>query len=268
MDTVKQFLSEGQLGKAIEQAQQTLRQTPADNDLRACLVELLCLAGDLERADEVLTNLAKHHPDWIPGAANLRQLLRAQQARVALREGKLADDVVATGGPALEALLALNLHLCQEEFDEAAEAVKTLEATREPSEFQVGESAGVIRDCDDSLNGFLEGLGTDGKYYLWQWSEIQALQFHLPTSPVELVWRRADIELTDGRQGEAFLPLTYAASTTDTQRMGRETDWVEHAPGLVTGVGLKLFLVGDAAVTLDGLQRVERVEAAEISNAV
>lgn len=269
MDAIKQYLSAGQLQQAIEKTQQDLRQAPGASNLRACLVELLCLAGQLERANEVLTNLAKHNPDWVPGSANLRQLLRAQQARLALRKGQMADDVIATPGASLEALLALNLHLSSGQFEEAQAAAEVLEAAREEAVFQVGEAHGDIRDCDDSLNGYIEGLGTDGHYYLWQWSEIESLQLHSPTSPVELVWRRAVLDLTDGRQGEAFLPLTYAGSTTDLQLMGRETDWTEHAPGLVTGLGQKLFLVGDAAVTLEGVQQIERYRApAEATNAI
>lgn len=263
MDVIKQYLSAGQLQEAIEHLQQELRQSPGASDLRACLVELLCIAGDLARADEVLAHLAKHHQDWLAGAANLRQLLRAQQARLALREGKLADDVVATPGESLEALLELNLHFSNGDIEKAREAAATLEAVRGDDVFQAGEAQGAIRDCDDSLNGYIEGLGTDGYYYLWQWNEIDALRFQKPSSPIELIWRRALIELADGRQGEAFLPLTYATSATDAQKLGRETDWVEHAPQLVTGLGLKMFLLGDAAVSLEGVQDVERVTPVE-----
>ena len=263
MDSIKQYLSDGQLQQAIEKTQQDLRESPGASDLRACLVELLCMAGQLERADEVLTTLAKHNPDWIPGSANLRQLLRAQQARLALRKGQLADDVIATPGPALEALLAVNLHLANGQSEEAKAASEALEANRESCVFQVGDGVGEIRDCDDSLNGYIEGLGTDGRYYLWQWSEIESLQLHAPTSPVELIWRRAVIDMSDGRQGEAFLPLTYAGSVTDAQKLGRETDWTEQVPGVVTGLGQKLFLVGDIALTLEGLKQVVRVRETE-----
>jgi type VI secretion system protein ImpE len=268
MDIVKEYLSSGQLQQAIDQAQQRLREEPADLDLRACLVELLCLAGQLERADDVLTSLARQNPDWLPGSANLRQLLRAQQARLALRKGQLADDVVVSAGASLEALLALNLHLSSGKLAEASQAAELLEALRTPCEFQVNGQAGDIRDCDDSLNGYLEGLGTDGCYYLWQWAEIDAVQFHAPASPVELIWRRAVLDLADGRQGEAFIPLTYPDSVTDAQKLGRETDWNEVAPGVVTGVGQKLFLFGESAVAFESLKRIERVHAEETSNAV
>lgn len=268
MDAIKQLLSAGQLQQAIEHAQQSLRQAPANGELRACLIELLCLAGDLERADDLLTHLVKRHPAWLSGATNVRQLLRAQQARIALRQGRLAEDVVAPAGPELEALLSLHLHLSQGDIESACQDAIQLELNREIVHFRIGEAVGPLRDCDDSLNGFLEGLGTDGRYYLWLWKDIQSVQLHSPGSPVELIWRRATIDLLDGRQGEAFLPLTYAASVSDSQKMGRETDWLCHADDLVTGLGLKLYLLGDEAVSFDGVQFIDRYPAEGQQDAV
>lgn len=268
MDAIKQYLDAGQLQRAIDQAQQALRLAPAANGLRACFVELLCLAGQLDRADEVLASFAKHHPDWAVGAVNLRQLVRAQCARLALQRGQLADGLVATPGVSLEALLALNLHLFRGQRDQAKAASDALEQARSKCIFRVGDIQGEIRDCDDSLNGYLEGLGTDGRYYLWQWSEIQTIHFHIPSSPIELVWRRAELELVDGGHGEAFLPLTYAASATDLQQLGRATDWVDHGLGLATGVGLKMHLVGDSVVALDGRRQLERQQTEVACDAI
>lgn len=263
MEPIRQYLSTGELTPAIEATQAHLRDTPSASDWRACLVELLCMANDLERADQVLAHLARHHPDWLAGAANLRQLLRAQQARLALREGQLADDVVASPGDSLEALLKLHAARGRGDTEAASEAADALEALRSPAHFQCGEAKGPVRDCDDSLNGYLEALGTDGHFYLWQWSELERIHFEAPASPLEWVWRRARVALTSGREGEVLLPLTYATSETDAQKLGRETDWVEQAPGLVTGLGLKLLLLGEEAMPLDGRLELERRSRAE-----
>lgn len=257
MEAIRELLSSGQLDEAITQAQDILRKDPSATDVRACLIELLCLDGQLERADEMLMSLAKHQPDWLAGAANLRQLMRAQHSRLALADGKLADDVVATPGDQLEALLAVNLNLTEGKPEAASEAARNLEAGRTDTRYRVGDQEGDFRDCDDSLAGFFEGLGTDGHYYLWLWSDIQEVEFHAATSPVELIWRRASVTLKDGRQGEVFVPLTYLRSQTANQKLGRETDWQEHDGGLVTGLGLKTFLLGDDAVTLESVRRLE-----------
>lgn len=260
MDAIGQKLSAGQLQEAITEAQDTLRSKPAAADVRAMLIELLCLDGQLERADEMLMSLARYQPDWLAGAANLRQLMRAEHARKALVGGKLADDVVATSGQALEALVSVQAGLAAGDLAAATEAAATLEQARIPARFRVGDAEGELRDCDDSLNGFFEGLGADGHYYLWAWDTILTVDFHPVASPVETIWRRADVELVDGRRGEMFVPLTYSRSVSDAQKLGRETDWQSHADALVTGLGLKLFLLGDDAITLEGVKRIERLD--------
>lgn len=263
MDAIAQRLSEGQLEEAIARAQDILRSKPAAVEVRASLIELLCLDGQLERADEMLMSLAKYQPAWLAGAANLRQLMRAEHARQALVGGQLADDVVATSGEALEALVQVQAGLAAGDLHAAEVAATELEQARSPARFRVGEAEGDLRDCDDSLNGFFEGLGADGHYYLWAWSSIRTIDFHPVTTPVERIWRRADVELLDGRRGEIFVPLTYSRSLTPHQKLGRETDWQNHSDSLVTGLGLKLFLVGDEAVTLDNVSRIERTDVPE-----
>lgn len=264
MDAIKEHLATGSLVQAIEEAQQQIRSRPGEAGLRALLIELLCVAGELARADEMLGALARHHPDWLAGAANLRQLIRAQHARAAFHQGKLADNVIAGEGEDLQALLALKLAINEGDIKAAEEASARLEELRVRTGFCLGELEGDIRDCDDSLCGFLEALGTDGRFYLWRWSEMEAIDFHPPTSPVELVWRRADVELTSGQQGEVFIPLVYEGSKTDREHLGRVTDWYEHSPSLVTGTGLKQFLVGEEAIGLDALKRAERVAVAYV----
>ncbi|NWO05756.1 MAG: tetratricopeptide repeat protein [Alteromonadaceae bacterium] len=262
MDAIKQHLVSGSLEKAINEAAQLVRTKPGDAEARASLIELLCVSGELERADEMLGALARHHPDWLAGAANLRQLMRAQQARLAFHQGQLADDVVANESEDLQALLALMLAKAEGDLDSAEAAALSLEEQREKIDFRLGDAEGDIRDCDDSLCGFLEALGTDGKFYLWRWSEIEAIDFHPPGSPVELAWRRADVELASGQQGEVFVPLIYQSSTTDQEKLGRVTDWQEHSARLVTGLGLKQFLVGNDVVGLESVRRAERLVTA------
>ncbi|WP_115719851.1 type VI secretion system accessory protein TagJ [Gallaecimonas mangrovi] len=251
-------LNAGLLDEAIDVAQQAVKDNPADLDLRAKLIELLCLDGQLQRADDSLASLVKREPQWIGGAANLRQLLRAQQARQAFHQGQLADDVVAAEGPALEALIALKSQLAAGNETAAYQAAALLEESRG------GEGPlADVRDCDDSLGPYLECLGTDGKFYLWRFDEIAAIQFHPPTSPLETLWRRAQVSLNDEREGEVFIPLTYATAGDNRQKLGRETDWQQQGE-LVTGVGLKLFLVGEEALSLIELAATTAAEARHV----
>jgi len=75
---------------------------------------------------------------------------------------------------------------------------------------------------------------------------------YLGRRPRDLAWRRASLTVTDGPDGEVYMPVIYwsdAPDLSDDLRLGRATDWRENA-GLVRGVGQRTFLVGDAAVSV------------------
>lgn len=263
MQPIADLLATAQLDDAITSLQEQIRSAPHNTDLRALLIELLCISDELERADEQLAFLMKHHPQLGIGSINLRQLVRAQQTRRAFHRGEtsadqFSDSIVSTAGAELEALLALHLHRASADTSAAAEAAAQLEQLRQPAHFCSNAGSGEIRDCDDSLNGFLEGLGADGKYYLWPWHSIERLEFFPPATAAELVWRRAAVVLCDGRQGELFIPITYINNQTPQQQLGRETDWQEVKPALITGLGQKMLLLGDTAIAITAIEQLVR----------
>ncbi|MDW2245307.1 protein of avirulence locus, partial [Vibrio sp. 1287] len=50
----KNALSEGQLQQALELLIEAIKVSPKDASLRSSFIELLCIDGDFERADEQL----------------------------------------------------------------------------------------------------------------------------------------------------------------------------------------------------------------------
>src|SRR5947209_10684988 len=71
----------GRLQDAIAAALAEVKQHPTDTGRRGFLVELLCFAGDLERADKHLDALGTQDPQAAVGVSLFRQLIRAEQAR-------------------------------------------------------------------------------------------------------------------------------------------------------------------------------------------
>lgn len=278
MQLIHNLLAASRLDDAISALQEQLRESPANTDLRALLIELLCINNDLERADEQLGFLMKHHPELGVGTINLRQLIRAQQARRAFHQGLACNDIVIECTPvtdqaassngadrsaAAKALLAIQYHIANADNDAATSAALELEEHRAPSWFwlDTADTDPVpVRDCDDSLNSYLEGLGTDGKYYLWSWQRIDSVDIAPPATLLERVWRRASVVLDDGRQGEVFLPMSYVNSHSAHQRLGRESDWHARTPRFVTGQGQKMLLAGEDAIALNQIKRLVRVQ--------
>src|SRR5690606_40525017 len=64
--TVKQLqalIKQGELISATEYAIAALKDDPANADIRATYIELLCVQGALEKADQQLDMMVRQHPD-------------------------------------------------------------------------------------------------------------------------------------------------------------------------------------------------------------
>ena len=65
---------------------------------------------------------------------------------------------------------------------------------------------------------------------------VAAIEFHAPERRRDLLWRRASMTVTDGPEGDVYLPVLYAGAADgadDGARLGRITEWQggERHPG-------------------------------------
>lgn len=268
MKQLNSLISSGQLQPALEHALAVLRDDPLHAQMRAVYVELLCIAGALDKADNQLDMIVRQHPDFLLGAVNVRQLIRAETARRDFYQGGMTATLFGEPTAMFSALLKLRLALQEDDVNAAGQAAIEMEQLRPPVAMEHGEQLhSDIRDLDDSLGGFLELFGTDGKYYLASFAQIASLKLHPPKSLLDYIWRRVDISIVDGPQGEAFLPLIYVAAGKDIHadpaiQLGRATDWHEHNASLITGSGQKMLLLGEQAVALGDLLELTSVSEA------
>lgn len=263
MKQLQALIKQGELIAATERAMKLLRDDPANADVRAVYIELLCIQGALEKADQQLDMMVRQHPDFLVGAVNLRQLIRAASARHDFYNGGMTATLFGEPDAMFEALLSLRLALKEQDTDAAVKAANTLEDLRGAVALDInGETAADVRDLDDSLAGYLELFGTDGQYYLAKFSEIDSLQLKKPESLLDTVWRRAEIVIKDGPQGEVFVPVTYVDSLKVSERLGKDTNWQQHHEQLVTGAGQKMLLVGDEALTLTEVRQLSLSDSA------
>ena len=70
---------------------------------------------------------------------------------------------------------------------------------------------------------------------------------------LENIWLRVEIIIKDGPSGTAHLPLVYANSTTDIEKLGQISDWEELGDELTIGKGMKMLFVNDEAITISNL---------------
>ena len=257
-NTLQALLRAEKLDDAIEHLNVEVRNNPMSIDRRALLAELLCVAGNLDRADTVLNAITNIDPGAMVGVALFRQLVRAEQARQQFcSEGRVPEFVVKP-----DALLELELRaaiaLREGDRGAVAELLAQREAARAPIACVVdGESADDFRDLDDLCAAHIEIFSSTGKYFWVPVSAIVTIEFRKPETRRDLLWRRAQLTVADGPDGEVFLPCIYASQEmTIAHRLGHQTDFSDLAEKTVLGAGLRTFLIGDESKTILELGRI------------
>jgi len=255
----KQLFEAGQLAEAITAASQELREHPADTGRRGFLVELLCFAGELDRADTHLDTLSTQDPQAAMGIAQFRQLVRAEQARQQFfGEGRL-PEFLQTPSEALRRYLEASICLRDERNEEAGRLLEQAENQRKRlSGTCNGEPFDDLRDLDDLTASVFEVLATNGKYYWIPFEHVTRIEFQPPARTRDLLWRQTHLEVSDGPAGEVFMPTIYPLCGTeeDRLRLGRRTEWEGDAGGPVRGRGQRTFLIGGNDLTILEIQQL------------
>jgi type VI secretion system protein ImpE len=178
-------------------------------------------------------------------------LIRGEIARQQFfREGRL-PEFLSEPSPVLRLHLDASIAIRDNQPQEATELLAQAEAQRT----QVpGTSDGTAfddcRDLDDLTAPFLEVLTSTGKYYWVPFQNIESLQFAPAERAMDLLWRTATLSVTDGTDGNVYVPVLYAGTCEqpDNQlRLGRGTDWLGGDGSPVRGIGQRMWLLGDEA---------------------
>ncbi|MBB3808168.1 type VI secretion system accessory protein TagJ [Pseudochelatococcus contaminans] len=240
----------GKLNAAIEAAGIAVKAAPGDIQPRSLLAEFLCVAGDFERAERQFEAIVTQDATTAVQVTRLRQILRAAGIRRQVwAEGRAPEFVTEPPSHATFRLEAL-MHLREGRIEAATAAVAQAEEQRPPVRGISGDGVSFddFRDLDDLLGGILEVLTTTGKYFWVPIEQIEEVVFSPPSRPLDTAWRTVQISVRGGPEGEVVIPGIYpgiGGDTTEALQLGRETGWVEVAPGFVRGQGLRSFLLGD-----------------------
>ncbi|MEM9828203.1 MAG: type VI secretion system accessory protein TagJ [Planctomycetota bacterium] len=265
MNAVGDHYRAGNLDAAVDAAIQTVREKPTDRSARFSLVEMLCIAGDFERADKHLDAMLTQSDTPLVTMSLYRQLLRAEVHRhetfLQGRPPELVDDPGAAIKWSLQALL-----------DARDGDVAVSEPPGHGVTFEVnGQPAEQLRDLDDVLAAVLELHTPTGKYFWVPWSAIESITISPAKRPIDLLWRHAKVAIDNGPDGDVYLPAIYVAPAksetattddgpwegeTDDHRLGRRTDWVSCKNGWYRGVGQKIFAAGETDWGLHDIQQI------------
>lgn len=259
--TPSEFYQAGQLSDAVDAAVAEVKKNPSDTSVRYFLAEMLCFAGDLERADKQLDTIFQQQPDAAMRISLFRNLIRAEIARQQLfSEGRL-PEFLFDASPAIRSYLEATIALREDNQEEATQLLKQAEEQRTKLSGQCEDTPfSDFRDLDDVTAGFFEVLTSTGKYYWVPMEHVQRMEFQPPERPTDLLWRSAHMDVSEGPEGEVYLPTIYAGTTAlgDEQlKLGRGTDWSGDEESVMRGVGQRTFLIGEEALPIMQLKSLE-----------
>lgn len=208
----------GQLQPAIDALGGELKKQPLDTRRRTFLFELLCFAGDYDRAAKQLDILADASAEASAGAMLYRSALHAERTR----QEMFTRDELPLGSAHASLPGQLN-----------------------------GAAFSELTDADPRIGAHLE-VFIAGSYTWVPFAYVEAIETEAPKRLRDLLWLPATLHTTaDFRLqdlGEVLLPVLSPLSwknPDDAVRLGRTTIWDENAKYGEIPVGQKLLRCGD-----------------------
>lgn len=227
----QQLYQNGQLTDAIQALGKVLREDPTATRQRTFLFELLCFAGEYDRAGKQLDLIAQGSREAEMGSLLYRSALHAER----VRQDMFLADAAPSGAAAPEQVSGkLN-----------------------------GESFSSISDADPRIGARLEVYAA-GQYTWIPFAQLSTVSAPLPQRLRDLLWIPAVVRpgegYTEAELGEvlvpALAPLSWRHPEEDV-RLGRVTDWQELPDGTAVPVGQKLLRVDGELVPILEVRELE-----------
>jgi len=256
---VNEAYKAGNLALALSLSAQEVKQKPKDVAARVLFAELCCIAGDLERADKQLQTLLTLSPELAFTTSNWRQLIRAAYSRANVYHEGEVPTLIAEVTPAIEVALAQLVALRSNDKSAMDETLNQSVNTPSATHFAInGAVCFEFRDLDDVNANILEFLGTNGKYFWVDLCQVESITFEKPQRPLDLLWRKCNLTISNGSDGVVFMPTVYPFTQEDPEcLLGRSTAW-QNQLGCELGSGLREFLVNDDVLSVMELESIAR----------
>jgi type VI secretion system protein ImpE len=224
----------GRLSDAIKSLSAELRDNPTDTRRRVFLFELLCFAGEYDRADKQLEVLGQAGPTSEMGVLLYRSALYAERQR---------QDWFTRG-----------------EFSTPAETETETARTGVLN----GKPFASFADADPRLGGRLE-LFAAGNYLQLPLEHVASIQIEPPKRLRDLLWTPAAVRTTPSFKGtelgEILLPALAPFSwqhPDEAVRLGRMTVWEErNGSEYQVPFGQKMWLADDDEIPFLELRALE-----------
>lgn len=226
----QELLRAGQLDEAIASLGVELRANPTDTQRRTFLFELLCFAGEHERAQKHLEVLSGGNRSAQMGALLYHSALHAER----LRQEMFRLGNYPSGAAPASARGTVN-----------------------------GRPFTSLVDADPRIGARLEVFAA-GQYLWIPFAQIASVRLEAPKRLRDLLWApaivRTGAEFKALELGEVLIPALTPLSSAHPDpavRLGRVTEWIELDDGTAVPAGQKVLLVDGAELPLLELRELD-----------
>jgi type VI secretion system protein ImpE len=227
--TAKELYRAGKLNDAIQALNQELRNNPSDLKQRTFLFELLCFAGEYDRAEKHLAVLSEASAEAATGALLYRAALMGERSRNDLFEKK--DYPMAPAQPVKGTLNG-------KPFEE-------------------------LEDADERVGARIE-IYAAGQLMWIPFEHVASVEMQAPKRLRDLLWAPTLVHtgpsFKGAELGEVLVPVLAPFSfrhADDAVRLGRSSVWEEQAGGQVVPFGQKMLLVDGEEIPILEVRRIE-----------
>ena len=232
MPNAELLIREGKLDDAVLSLSAHLRDNPSDTRSRTTLFELLCFAGEYERAAKQLAVIGEGNQDTQMAALLYRGALHAEGIRRQMFESETYP------GPLGESASQLKGSVNGRDFTE-------------------------LTDSDPRIGPRLEVFGA-GDYMWIPFRQIESIEMQAPKRLRDLLWIPARLTTAPGFSqrdlGEvllpALVPLTFQHSD-GAVRLGQVTEWCADEAGHERPYGQKMLLVDGEEIPILEVRRLQ-----------
>ncbi len=232
----QQLFQAGKLQEAIDALSVNLRDKPADNKSRTFLFELLCFAGEYDRAEKHLELLQQQSGEAAMGALVYRGALNGERTRSDMFERKT--------------------------FPQSSISREAIRGTLNGKPFQ------SLEDADPRIGPRLE-IFAAGDYMWLPLGDVAVIEMEPPKRLRDLLW--APVRLQTGPDfknkdlGQVLIPAVAPLSwqhPDDSVRLGRVSEWCADEAGDQAPFGSKMLLVDGEEVPVLDIRKLEILAAA------
>jgi protein involved in temperature-dependent protein secretion len=234
MADADELLRAGDVDGARAALVEAVKRAPNDQQTRMFLFQLLCVAGEWDKAMAQLRGLAQLSAEAQMLAVAYGQAIEAEKVRAQAFAGTAQPALLVSSSPWAGDLVAALAALTQGRLDEAQSLRdKAFDAAPDTPGDLDGVAFDWIADADARFGPAIEVI-IAGQWGLVPFDAIESIKSEGPQDLRDIVWLPAELAFKTGRSVAAMLPARYPgteASEDTVLRLARGTDWRDEAWG-------------------------------------